>query len=128
MYKSPIELYESEMETFLEGEILKAVKRVGVNVDKDELLKALEYDRGQYEKGYADGLNAYKWIPCSERLPKEDEIDVLVSTKAFGVGVGLYTKRYGYGMQEGFLTNYGFVNLKNAEAWQPLPQPYKEDK
>ncbi len=38
----------------MEGEILKAVQNVGVNVDKDELLKALQYDRNQYQKGYAD--------------------------------------------------------------------------
>lgn len=34
---------------------VNAVQRVGVNVDKDELIKALQYDRGQYDKGYADG-------------------------------------------------------------------------
>lgn len=28
---------------------------VGVNIDREELIKALRYDRGQYEKGYADG-------------------------------------------------------------------------
>ena len=29
-----------------------------VDVDKDELLKALRYDRDQYEKGYAEGRQA----------------------------------------------------------------------
>ena len=65
------------------------------------------------------------WIPCSERLPEEEEVNVLVSSKAFGVSVGLYTKRYGYDMQEGFITNHAFVNTNNAVAWQPLPAPFK---
>lgn len=34
--------------------ILTKVKMVA-DVDKDELLKALQYDRGQYEQGYKDG-------------------------------------------------------------------------
>ena len=54
MYKSPIEIIYSGLQTQLEGEVMRAVQSVGVNVDKDELLKALEYDRQQYEKGYAD--------------------------------------------------------------------------
>lgn len=58
MYKGPIELIISEMHTKLveekERRILKGVQNIGINVDKDELIKALAYDRGQYEKGYAD--------------------------------------------------------------------------
>lgn len=36
---------------------MKAIRKVGVNVDKGELIKALQYDRNQYEKGYEDGKN-----------------------------------------------------------------------
>ena len=58
-YESPITLFMSEVETKLTEEvdatILKAVQKCFPYVDRDELLKALEYDRGQYEKGYADG-------------------------------------------------------------------------
>ena len=53
-YQSPIEIFQTQMRTQIEGEIYKAVMKVSVNVDKDELLKALQYDRGQYQKGYAD--------------------------------------------------------------------------
>ena len=42
------------MRNQIEGEIYKAVMNVGVNVDKEELIKALQYDRGQYQKGYKD--------------------------------------------------------------------------
>ena len=55
MYQSPIEIIHGELEMQLEGEVYKAVQRVGVNVNKEELLKALQYDRGQYLNGYGDG-------------------------------------------------------------------------
>ena len=53
-YKSPIDVIMGQMNMVYENEILKAVQNVGVNVDKNELLKALQYDRRQYQKGYAD--------------------------------------------------------------------------
>ena len=53
-YQSPIDLIMGQMNLSLEGEICKAVQKVGVNVDREELLKALQYDRGQYQKGYND--------------------------------------------------------------------------
>lgn len=55
MYQSPIEIIHGELEMQLEGEVYKAVQRVGVNVDKEELLKVLQYDREQYKSGYEDG-------------------------------------------------------------------------
>lgn len=54
MYESPIKVVQGELETQLEGEILKAVHRVGVTVDRDELIRALRYDREQYQKGFDD--------------------------------------------------------------------------
>lgn len=60
-YESPVELIASQMritsEIHMGKEIIKAVQKVGVNVNKAELLKALAYDREQYEKGYADRDN-----------------------------------------------------------------------
>lgn len=64
MYKSPIQanyaepIYEQIRDAF-DNEVFKAVQAVNIEVDKDELIKALKYDRGQYEKGYWDG-RAYK--------------------------------------------------------------------
>lgn len=72
MYKSPIDIIHGQLETQLEGEVLKAVQKCGVVVDKDELLKALAYDRDQYEKGYRDAMAKMRWIPVSERLPGAD--------------------------------------------------------
>ena len=55
MYKSPIEIFTDELNLYYDNNIIEAVQRYDIQVDKDELLKALRYDRQQYEKGYADG-------------------------------------------------------------------------
>ena len=79
-YKSPIEIaigqFRLEQEKRIEGEVFKAIQDYGITIDKDELIKALQYDRGQYDKGYKDGCvcairrmhlklleNAYKPAP-----------------------------------------------------------------
>ena len=54
MYESPIKVVQGGLETQLEGEILKAVHRVGVTVDRDELIRARRSDREQYQKGFDD--------------------------------------------------------------------------
>ena len=54
MYKSPIDELINDVVTEEENAVVRAVVKCGINVDKDELVKALAYDRGQYEKGYAD--------------------------------------------------------------------------
>ena len=55
MYKSPIDTVISDIVTEEENAVMRAVVKCGINVDKDELVKALAYDRGQYDLGYADG-------------------------------------------------------------------------
>lgn len=54
-YTSPIQLILSDIQMKLEDNVCEAVQSVGVNVDKDELIKALKYDREQYVKGFTDG-------------------------------------------------------------------------
>ena len=71
MYQSPIEIITRQMRTQFEDNVFKAIQDYGIVVDKEELLKALQYDRGQYEKGFADGMLVSKdeWISVEERLP-----------------------------------------------------------
>lgn len=68
MYESPIMIYQSPVEEIIqkliseenrkqEELILDKCYKIGVDVNKEELLKALTYDRQQYQKGYADGIN-----------------------------------------------------------------------
>jgi len=61
LYLSPIEKIYGELQTQMVQEdermVLETVRKVGINVDKDALIKALQYDRNQYTKGYEDGKN-----------------------------------------------------------------------
>lgn len=68
MYESPIMIYQSPIEEGIqkiiseenlkqEGLILSECYKIGVDINKEELIKALIYDRQQYQKGYADGIN-----------------------------------------------------------------------
>lgn len=60
-YQSPIQQYISDMTMKMENDVCTAVQNVGIYVDKEELIKALRYDRQQYDKGYADGYsNGYE--------------------------------------------------------------------
>jgi hypothetical protein len=59
MYKSPIEVITEEMHIYYDDEIIRAVQKHDINVDKEELLKALKYDREQYEKGFKCGVMAF---------------------------------------------------------------------
>lgn len=62
MYKPPVEIFYNRVvkdaQERLEDHIMKEILRVGVVVDKDELIRAMNYDRRQYEKGYQDGKDA----------------------------------------------------------------------
>lgn len=69
MYFSPIHVdyikpIVEKMQDEFDNEVLRAVQKVNIEVDKDELVKALKYDRQQYEKGFSDGL-AYKPPICT---------------------------------------------------------------
>lgn len=59
MYESPIEMIYGDIQTQIKEEadksIYESVQQCGIHVDKDELIKALQYDRRQYERGYLDG-------------------------------------------------------------------------
>ena len=71
-YRSPIDICVGQWEMTME---------VDIQVDMDELIKALRYDRDQYNKGYEDAVREhrrptghwkmifhdgnFKWIECS---------------------------------------------------------------
>ena len=56
MYESPIKIITKQIQTQFEDNVFRVIQNQGIFVNKEELVKALEYDRNQYEKGYADGL------------------------------------------------------------------------
>lgn len=58
-YKSPINIIQEKITTELDNDVLKAIINVGIKVNKDELIKALEYDRNQYLQGYEEAKEIY---------------------------------------------------------------------
>lgn len=58
-YQSPIYRIVGDITTQIiqdgENQIFQAIQKSDVVVDKPELIKALQYDRNQYDKGYSDG-------------------------------------------------------------------------
>lgn len=56
-WESPINTFCQEMQMQLEDDMLKVVQSYGINVNKEELVKALQYDREQYSTGYKNGYN-----------------------------------------------------------------------
>ena len=64
MYNSPIRIdytypifqIRDQLNEKLDETVAKAVMAVNISVDRDEMVKALEYDRGQYDLGYRDGF------------------------------------------------------------------------
>ena len=88
-YKCPIEMFDKPAENditeainnhakrtaeAIDNLVLTAVHNVGIKVDKDELAKALAYDRGQYEKGFADATNIVLCTECKYRDDCEQEV------------------------------------------------------
>ena len=65
MYESPITIIEQkiliEQKKQLKNALMYEIRtNYQIDVDKDELIRALQYDREQYEKGYQDGKAAMK--------------------------------------------------------------------
>ena len=115
-WDSPIEIIVNQIESAWKEETFRVIQKVcvSINVDRDELIKALQYDRNQYEKGYEDGKKdaAQRWIPVTERLPEKTG-KYLVSVKNGNVYAGTFS------------AYEGAFNCA-ATAWMELPEPYKE--
>lgn len=74
MYESPVKIVLDQLKTEQENHIFNFIQGIGVSVDKEELLKALQYDRDQYQKGYAEGY-LYGVRKLIERLKQECLMD-----------------------------------------------------
>lgn len=123
-YISPIEIIHTELRTQIENDVYKAVQQYGIIVDKDELIKALRYDRAQYEAGYLDGWHSafnIKWISVLERLPTKSG-KYLVCTKNGNV---YQTKLYKNPASVGGVWGQKDKG-KSITHWRPLPEPPQE--
>lgn len=109
MYESPIkitQIYEqtgSELVEQQEAYIFSVVKRMYVDVDKDELIKALAYDRGQYDKGYIDGRAARD----AEIVRCKDCKHSFGYTTGYGLYGGLTCEALDRDVDDEFFCSYG---------------------
>lgn len=78
-----------------------------------------EHDRILTERPHGE------WIPCSERLPKRDEL-VLVSYKTGGVHLCKYLDDGSENPWWSYIDDCCAWN-NTVDAWMPLPEPYKEE-
>lgn len=127
MYESPISLVEQiadEVRVETERTLVEYVRKIGFNVDKCELERALLYDRRQYEKGYNEGYqdgraSAASWVPCAIGLPEPDvRVLCLTQTKAGRTN-------YVIGYHDGQRWCCGMNS--NVIYWQWLPEAPKEE-
>ena len=126
MYESPIKQYLSEIQAEMESALLYTVKqKIGYDVDKAELIKALKYDREQYEKGFSDGLNSDKWVSVQERLPEIGQNVLIYYPKWDGDEIQV-AKLEADGMMFDICGEFN-IGIGVVTHWQPLPEMPREE-
>lgn len=155
-YEAPIEINIEEdfpdpgamAVSEIENMISSAVLKVGITVDKEELIKALRYDRGQYEKGYADGkcdaaaaIEALEakvphWVSVKDELPpmlyqaEGDDFCIDYSLLVLAYREASHDFWLARQMDDGHGATWGtdcFDELYGVTHWMPLPEPPQED-
>lgn len=56
LYSPPVTICTQQIVDSVEDDVYKTVIRYGVDVDRNELIRALTYDREQYKQGYHAGV------------------------------------------------------------------------
>lgn len=136
MWESPIEIICNDIQYKVvdeyEKQIINAIQSYGISVNKEELVKALNYDRQQYEKGYADAKAEYPWIPVTDRPPEkngnylvtvEDDVfdEPFVMTLWYGIPNNPFAKRRDWYMSD----QDGEFYFDGVTAWMELPKAHK---
>lgn len=130
-FEPMIHLYQTKLQEATEEAVLEMVWSEVTK--KGVMVKALRYDRGQYEKGYADGrADAQKWISAEdERKPKHGERVLCryvfsMSKEPFVSVLNYYTHGDNGYVTGAHFTDEGVLGMR-VTHWMPLPQPPKED-
>lgn len=94
--------------------------------DKNKLSEAMEKLASYEDAEEKDKLG--QWIPCSERLPEEEEYILLSFANYTGLDIGRYENdgendKFYPGDEEETYASYGLI----VNAWMPLPEPYREE-
>lgn len=135
-WNSPIDIVQEIVndynEKLLDNVVTQCIK-VGITVDKDELLKALKYDRGQYIHGYSEGVNdSNKFDRVEEKLPNRTrDCLVVVEIGYFDEGSKTEVRSARYDAEY----NSWHVHrsdkpeyIGEVKAWMPLPDSWEGEK
>ena len=127
-WKSPINMITSdlmsEIHRVIEDEqekfLFEACRNVGFDIDKEELAKALNYDRDSYKKGYETGYQKAKselWIKAIDSLPEDgQEVFIYDSFDRYHVGYYEAEKRE-------FDCDTYSISLDDEIRWMPCTPP-----
>lgn len=118
-YISPIQQIEFPPVTEMEDTLICTISQViGYEIDRYELVKALMYDRDQYNKGYADGKADAQWKPYDTVQP---------------VNTGFYLTYYNHrvNISQWFMSGtwynaHGSNITDKVLYWRELPEPPTE--
>lgn len=132
MYESPIIQNIADVSTQIrkeqDGRILYEVQQaIAYDIDRVELIKALNYDRGQYQKGYEDGRKDNEWTPVSKGLPDDFMTCYVTIEEDDRNGEPqrvIYPEFVGYDGKT-WVNRAGEVIPFDVIAWKELSEPYK---
>lgn len=93
--------------------------KLRADIDKDAFLEALKAARNDVT--FLPPENA-RWIPVTERLPKDTQIIIVTRRDDGTTDFGQYNADKNWCVNDGYWPNaFDFV------AWMPLPEPYTEE-
>jgi len=102
---------------------------MGRPLDEETVIEIVEYECGEWmglAKEITKQIKALpsaepQWIPCSERMPEENQICIVTDETMRNT----YEYRF---CKETYDENQGWTYLRHRIiAWMPLPEPYKEN-
>lgn len=95
-----------------------AINNSGYKCDADDVYSEMAERRISNWLNDVPSVQAeQKWIPCSERVPEDDNAVLITHSK--GVGKAWWNGRY--------WTSIAVKKYKTVSAWMPLPEPYRGD-
>ena len=110
----PTESFESEKHQ-LQEEIPTNTPTKSTNISTDA-----SAGRPKGESLLGTEMSLSKWIPCSERLPKENEVVLTQARFADDIKMAVSAR-----IDYNYWTGWGTREV-NVVAWMPLPKPFGE--